>query len=190
MTRAHIADPYIVEKITKNEEDRIRTCVGATYCSNHRLCIQNPATARERNLPHKIAKTPHQKKVVVVGGGPAGLEAARVCAERGHRVVLFEANKYLGGQVLLAAKVTWRKDILGIVEWLSNECELLGVDIQLNRYAEQTDILIEPGRRHFGHGRKPQYRMGSRRCSSTFNMGCFIREHKAGRFSLHSRSNR
>ena len=143
MTRAHIADPYIVEKITKNEEDRIRTCVGATYCSNHRLCIQNPATARERNLPHKIAKTPHQKKVVVVGGGPAGLEAARVCAERGHRVVLFEANKYLGGQVLLAAKVTWRKDILGIVEWLSNECELLGVDIQLNRYAEQTDILIE-----------------------------------------------
>ena len=109
MTRAHIADPYIVQKINANQEDRIRTCVGATYCSNHRLCIQNPATAREKSLPHKILSVPDQKKVVIVGGGPGGLEAARVCAERGHKVVLFEASTQLGGQVILAGKVDLEK---------------------------------------------------------------------------------
>ena len=54
--RGHIADPYIVEKITTGKEDRIRSCVGATYCSNFQYCIQNPATAREAYLPHKINK--------------------------------------------------------------------------------------------------------------------------------------
>ena len=141
MTRAHIADPYIVQKINKNQEERIRTCVGATYCSNHRLCIQNPATAREKSLPHKVLSVPKKKKVVVVGGGPAGLEAARVCAERGHKVILFEASTQLGGQVILAGKVDWRKDILGIVDWLANECSFLGVEIHLNRYVEEVDII-------------------------------------------------
>jgi NADPH-dependent 2,4-dienoyl-CoA reductase/sulfur reductase-like enzyme len=81
--------------------------------------------------------------VVVVGGGPAGLEAARVCAERGHHVVLFEAANRLGGQVLLGARATWRKDVLGIIDWRQAEIERLGVEVRLNAYAEAADVTAE-----------------------------------------------
>ena len=142
MTRGHIADPYIVAKLEAGEEDRIRSCVGATYCSNFRYCIQNPATAREAQLPHVIQPTDGPPKtIVIVGGGPAGLEAARICAERGHKVVLFEASSRLGGQVLLAGKLGWRRDLLGITDWLQRECTRLGVTVRLNCWAEQQDIL-------------------------------------------------
>jgi len=81
--------------------------------------------------------------VVVVGGGPAGLEAARVCAERGHQVVLFEAADKLGGQVLLATRASWRRDLIGLVEWRQRELERLGVALRLNRYAEPADVAAE-----------------------------------------------
>ena len=76
-------------------------------------CIHNPATGREQELPQTVAKADTaSRQVAVIGGGPAGLEAARVCAERGHRVTLFEAASKLGGQLLLASKATWRRDII------------------------------------------------------------------------------
>jgi 2,4-dienoyl-CoA reductase-like NADH-dependent reductase (Old Yellow Enzyme family) len=150
MTRAHMADPHIVAKIARGEEDRIRPCVGMGYCidriyeGGEALCIHNPATGREETLPHVIekSKTPG-KRVVVVGGGPAGLEAARVCAERGHKVLLFEAFDQPGGQVLLAAKVKRRQEILGITEWIHEELKRLNVDLRLGTLAEQEDVISE-----------------------------------------------
>lgn len=142
MTRAHIADPHIVRKLMAGTEDRIRPCVGATHCmSPHRpKCIHNAATGRETVFSHSIAMAKQQRKVVVVGGGPAGLEAARVAAERGHEVELLEANDVLGGQVVLAARAKQRQDLIGIVDWRIAELERLGVATRMNLFAEAEDI--------------------------------------------------
>ncbi|HUK09263.1 MAG TPA: NADH:flavin oxidoreductase [Stellaceae bacterium] len=146
MTRAHIADPYIVAKLQAGKEELIRPCVGATHCqSQYRPhCLHNPSTGREGVLPQVIERSDKPgRRIVVVGGGPAGLEAARVCAERGHRVVLFEASDKLGGQVLLAARASWRKDIIGIIDWRRQELQRLGVEVRLNAFVERADVVAE-----------------------------------------------
>lgn len=140
MTRAHISDPHIVEKIESGQEARIRPCVGATYCMDHRLCVHNPSTGREASLPHRVANASARKRVVVVGGGPAGLEAARVSALRGHEVILLEALDRLGGQVVLAATATWRREIIGVTDWLGDELNHLDVDIRLSEYADHDTV--------------------------------------------------
>jgi 2,4-dienoyl-CoA reductase-like NADH-dependent reductase (Old Yellow Enzyme family) len=148
MTRAHIADPHIVKKIIEGRENQIRPCVGATYCLDRiyegggALCIHNAATGREATIPHVILKTTGPvRKAVVVGAGPAGLEAARVLAERGHAVEVLEATGEAGGQILLAARNPRRKEMIGIVDWRLSELERLGVPIHYNVFAEVGDIL-------------------------------------------------
>lgn len=146
MTRAHIADPHLVHKLEAGQEERIRPCVGATHCmSGYRpACLHNAATGREAKLPHHAARAAAAgRKVVIVGGGPAGLEAARISAERGHDVILFEANRELGGQVRLGAQGSWRKDLIGIIQWREAELERLGVEVRLNLYAEPEEIRAE-----------------------------------------------
>jgi 2,4-dienoyl-CoA reductase-like NADH-dependent reductase (Old Yellow Enzyme family) len=145
MTRAHMADPHIVNKLMRGEEDRIRPCVGASYCMYKKVaCLHNPASGREEILPQIVERSGSPgRKVAVVGGGPAGLEAARVSAERGHNVVLFEAGSRLGGQLLSAVRATWRRDLIAIVNWRGAELERLGVNVRLNTYAEAEGVLSE-----------------------------------------------
>ncbi len=150
MTRAHIADPHIALKVAEGREDDIRPCVGMGYCidriyfGGEALCIHNPATGREDAMPHVVAPSPGpRRKVVVVGAGPAGLEAARVASARGHGVVLFEAASEAGGQIRLAAHLGRRREIIGIVDWRVAQCEKHGVDFRYNRYAEAEDVLAE-----------------------------------------------
>lgn len=143
MTRAHFADPHIVAKIIRGEEDQIRPCVGAGYCidriygEGEALCLHNPATGRESTVPQVITPSggPY-RRVVVVGAGPAGLEAARVCAGRGHDVLLMEASRLHGGQVNLAARVDRRKEILGITDWLFDQCQRLKIETRFDCYAD------------------------------------------------------
>ncbi len=150
MTRAHIADPHIIVKIRDGREDQIRQCVGANYCIDRQylgqdvLCVQNAATSRESTMPQVVSKSKGEKRrIIVVGAGPAGLEAARVSAERGHEVILFERNATVGGQVNLAAKAPQREQMAGIIRWFDMETKRLGVDRRLGVAADAAMILAE-----------------------------------------------
>ncbi len=149
LTRAHMADPHIVRKLIAGEEDRIRPCVGANFCldriyqGGEAYCIHNPATGRELTMPHDIPKAPTQKKILVIGAGPAGLEAARVAAERGHDVTVMEAADKAGGQIRLTAQSERRREMISIIDWRLDECDRLGVNFRYNTWAESEDVLAE-----------------------------------------------
>ncbi len=146
MTRAHMADPHIGAKVIRGEEARIRPCVGATYCldriyeGGEALCIHNASTGREAELPHLVAKAEVQRRAVVIGAGPAGLESARVLAERGHAVTVLEAMGEAGGQVNLLVRNPRRREMIGIIDWRLAELERLNVDIRYGVYAEADDV--------------------------------------------------
>ena len=147
MTRAHMADPHIGRKIAEGREDDIRPCVGATYCldriyeGHEALCIHNPATGREATIPHvvPVANGP-ALKCVVVGAGPAGLEAARVLAARGHGVTVLEAAGKAGGQLRLAVRVPRRAELIGIIDWRLQQCEKADVTFLFNTFADADGV--------------------------------------------------
>jgi len=149
MTRAHLADPHLVRKIREKREDDIRPCVGANYCLDRiyqggaAFCIHNAASGRELEIPHVIPKAPRQRKVVVIGAGPAGLEAARVSAERGHNVTVYEAANDPGGQIRLTAQSPRRHEMISIIDWRMAQCEKLGVIFHFNQWAEADAVLAE-----------------------------------------------
>lgn len=147
MTRAHMADPHLVRKIVEGREDDIRPCVGANYCLDRiyqggmALCTHNPSTGREVEQPHTIEKAEAPKRITIVGAGPAGMEAARVSAERGHHVTVLEAADQPGGQLRLTAQQERRREMISIIAWRFEQCTKMGVDFRFNTYAEVEDVL-------------------------------------------------
>jgi len=146
MTRAHIAEPHIARLVAEGREDEIRPCVGATYCLDRiyaggaALCIHNPSTGRELSLPHRIDRSPDPRRVVIVGAGPGGLEAARVAAERGHHVTVLEAAAEPGGQVRLLARSPRRREMMGVIDWRMAQCAARDVEFRFNTFAEAADV--------------------------------------------------
>ena len=149
MNRALIADPHLPNKVKAGQLDDIRQCMGYNegcidriYMGRSVTCVQNPVIGREDKWA-ELTIGSKKKKIVVIGGGPAGLEAARVSAARGHRVVLMEKGGELGGQTLIAKRAPGRQDFDGATRWSSLQCKKLGVDIRLNTTATVESILAE-----------------------------------------------
>jgi N-methyl-L-proline demethylase len=150
MTRAHMTDPHLVRKLIERREHDIRPCVGANYCLDRiyqggaAYCIHNPATGREsEGMPHDIPPASVRRKVVIVGAGPAGMEAARVAAERGHEVFVFEAADRPGGQIRLTAQSKRRAEMIGIIDWRFDQCTRKGVTFRFNTWAEAGTVTTE-----------------------------------------------
>jgi len=149
MTRAHLADPHLIAKLIAGREGDIRPCVGATYCLDRiyqggaAYCIHNAATGREETMPQTIAPAARARKVVVVGAGPGGLEAARVAGARGHKVTVFEAAPQPGGQVRLTALSPRKREMQGIVDWRMQQCSKYDVSLKFNIMADVSDVLDE-----------------------------------------------
>ena len=151
MVRGLIADPELPNKAREERDDDIRHCIACNQGCIGRMgigytigCIQNPAAGNEAELgigTMKACETP--KKVVVVGAGPAGLEAARTLALRRHQVVVFERHGELGGQNLIAAKVAGRQEIQGITRWLVSQVNKLPIQWHLETEATPELVLAE-----------------------------------------------
>lgn len=142
MTRASIADPHLVSKLERGEEERIRPCVGASFCltGSTTYCIHNVSTSREEFIPQLTTPGSEKLRIVIVGGGPGGLEAARVSAERGHHVTLFEAGAQLGGQVLMMSRPHRQSEKRSITEWLATEARLAGATLKTGKYVDGDDV--------------------------------------------------
>ncbi len=148
IVRGQIADPHLARKASEDRAYDIRGCISCNQmCWGRRSrdywisCLINPSAGREFEWGgDRFTPAAEPKKVLVVGGGPSGLEAARVAAERGHKVILVEASSRLGGNFLLAGMQPRRGQILDLIKWYERQLEKLKVDVRLNCYVETSEI--------------------------------------------------
>ena len=149
IVRGQIADPHLSNKALEGRAEDIRPCLSCNQmCWGRRgrdywiSCLVNPSAGREFEWGgDRFIKTKSPKKILVVGGGPAGLEAARVSAERGHEVTLAEAGDRLGGQFSLAGMQPRRGQIIDLLDWYARQLSQLGVEIRLNAFLEAEEII-------------------------------------------------
>ena len=151
MVRAQICDPEIVNKTREGRIEDIRYCIacnqgciGRVGIANKRVgCVQNPAVGEEKDIGIDTLKPAEKnKKVLIIGGGPAGLEAARVATLRGHQVILYEKKAEVGGQYLFARKGAGRQEIEGAIRWLLTQVEKLKVEMRLETEVTP-EIVVE-----------------------------------------------
>lgn len=137
MGRRIQADPELPNKLARGREKDIRPCIHCNHCietlawADGVVCVVNPAVGREKEYEIKKAASP--KKVFIAGGGPAGMEAARVAALRGHKVTLYEKNRKLGGQLILAAIPPYKKDIAALAAYMINQVKKAKVKVELGK---------------------------------------------------------
>ena len=148
MARTWIADPEWANKVIEGREDLIRPCmscnqgcVAFVYRQIPGTCVLNPTAGREGELPLNPPPAAKPKKIAVVGGGPGGMEAARVAAARGHRVTLYEAEDRLGGQMRVASEAPHRAEMKDALTWWENELRQRQVDIRLGTRVESVNSL-------------------------------------------------
>jgi thioredoxin reductase len=150
MTRALIADPELPNKAMHGRVGEIRPCIGALQDCWGRMirglpisCTVNPAAGREKEWgAGTTIRTTNPKKVLVVGGGPAGLELARIVAERGHKVVVYERSRDPGGNLLIAAKLPGRENLRAILQWQLERVKELGVEVRYGMDVTQEEDVI------------------------------------------------
>lgn len=148
MARAYIADPEILIKAAEGRTEEIRPCVGGNECINRRYvdglpfgCAVNPHASKEVEGPWFRSATP--KRLLVIGGGPAGLELAGLAAESGHSVDLWEAEEQLGGQLRIAVAAPKHERFGQYLDWQQNRLQNLGVKIRLGQAGTAEDVLAE-----------------------------------------------